>query len=67
MEWQYMQTEWQYDELPFYNALCYFHLTGFTHLLVESVAVCSNRQLSGSHPIYRLLAPHFLYVIAINA
>jgi arachidonate 5-lipoxygenase len=34
---------------------------------MESVVVCANRQLSPSHPIFRLLAPHFLYLIAINS
>ncbi|XP_064618823.1 allene oxide synthase-lipoxygenase protein-like [Lineus longissimus] len=39
---------------------------GFTHLQMASVSVCTNRNLSPSHPIFKLLAPHFLYLIAIN-
>ncbi|KAF6021827.1 ALOX5 [Bugula neritina] len=39
---------------------------GHTHLLIESVAVCTHRELSPSHPMFRLLAPHFLYVMPIN-
>ncbi|XP_071125882.1 allene oxide synthase-lipoxygenase protein-like isoform X3 [Mytilus edulis] len=38
----------------------------FTHLLMEGVCVVTHRQLSQSHPIFKLLAPHFLYLIAIN-
>ena len=40
---------------------------GFTHLLMEGVAICTHRHLSPSHPLFRLLAPHFLYLIAINS
>ena len=35
-------------------------------MIAETVCVAVNRELSPSHPIYRLLAPHFLYLIAIN-
>ncbi|XP_062589056.1 polyunsaturated fatty acid 5-lipoxygenase-like [Saccostrea cucullata] len=40
---------------------------GFTHLLMEGVCVAANRCLSPSHPMFKLLAPHFLYIIPINA
>lgn len=40
---------------------------GFTHLIMEGVAVVTHRQLSQSHPVFKLLAPHFLYLIAINS
>ncbi|XP_076063715.1 polyunsaturated fatty acid 5-lipoxygenase-like isoform X3 [Oratosquilla oratoria] len=39
---------------------------GFTHLLMEGVVVCTHRNLSPSHPLFKLLAPHFLFLLAIN-
>ena len=39
---------------------------GFTHLLMEGVVICSNRHLSVSHPLFRLMAPHFLFLLSIN-
>ncbi|KAK3100682.1 hypothetical protein FSP39_023741 [Pinctada imbricata] len=39
---------------------------GFTHLIMEGIVVCAHRNLSPSHPLFKLLAPHFLYLIAIN-
>ncbi|XP_046544436.1 allene oxide synthase-lipoxygenase protein-like isoform X1 [Haliotis rubra] len=39
---------------------------GYTHLLMEGVTVATHRNLSQSHPLFKLLAPHFLYLIAIN-
>ncbi|XP_070565851.1 allene oxide synthase-lipoxygenase protein-like [Ptychodera flava] len=33
---------------------------------MESIAVCIHRNLSPSHPLFRLMAPHFLYLLAIN-
>ena len=40
---------------------------GFTNLLMEGVCVAMHRHLSSSHPVFRLLAPHFLFLIGINA
>ncbi|GAU93759.1 hypothetical protein RvY_05650-4 [Ramazzottius varieornatus] len=39
---------------------------GFTHLMMEGIAVCTHRNLSPSHPLFKLLAPHFLFLLAIN-
>ena len=39
---------------------------GFTHLKMEGVVVCMHRQIHKTHPVYKLLMPHFLYLIAIN-
>ncbi|XP_078689697.1 arachidonate 12-lipoxygenase, 12R-type-like [Branchiostoma floridae x Branchiostoma belcheri] len=32
---------------------------GFSRLAMESVALCAHRNLAQSHPVFRLLAPHF--------
>ncbi|XP_070566146.1 polyunsaturated fatty acid 5-lipoxygenase-like [Ptychodera flava] len=62
---------WMLAKMHFNNADASVHQScthlGFTHLVMESVAVCTNRNLSPSHPLFRLLAPHFLYLIAINS
>ncbi|KAF0309260.1 Allene oxide synthase-lipoxygenase protein [Amphibalanus amphitrite] len=48
------------------------HHTVLTHmglgrLLMEGVAVCTQRNLSPSHPLHRLLAPHFRHLMITNA
>ncbi|ELT89495.1 hypothetical protein CAPTEDRAFT_172669 [Capitella teleta] len=39
----------------------------FTHLLMEGVSVALNRHVSPTHPIYKLLSPHLLFLLAVNA
>jgi arachidonate 15-lipoxygenase len=41
------------------------HLTD-THLAMEAFAIATPRQLPTSHPVYRLLHPHFQFLLAIN-
>ncbi|XP_065667156.1 polyunsaturated fatty acid 5-lipoxygenase isoform X2 [Hydra vulgaris] len=62
---------WMLAKMYFNNADCAVHQScthlGFTHLVCESACVTVHQTLSPSHPVYRLLAPHFLYLIAINS
>ncbi|XP_057857626.2 probable linoleate 9S-lipoxygenase 5 [Cryptomeria japonica] len=38
-----------------------------THAATEPYIIAANRQLSAMHPVYRLLSPHFLDTMNINA
>jgi len=62
---------WMLAKMYYNNADAAVHQActhlGFTHIIAETVCVSVNRELSPSHPIYRLLAPHFLYLVAINS
>lgn len=62
---------WLTAKLWFNNADCSYHQAfthlGATHLMMEGTAVVTNRNLSRSHPVFKLLAPHFLYLLAINS
>lgn len=37
-----------------------------THLAMEAFAIATPRQLPANHPVYRLLHPHFKFLLAIN-
>ncbi|XP_077983699.1 polyunsaturated fatty acid 5-lipoxygenase-like [Glandiceps talaboti] len=39
----------------------------YTHLVMESFALAAHRQLSQSHPMFRLMAAHFQFLLAINS
>ncbi|WAR22053.1 LOX5-like protein [Mya arenaria] len=61
---------WQLAKMWFNNADAQVHQSishlGYTHLIMEGFAVAAHRHLSTSHPIFKLLAPHFLYLMKIN-
>ena len=61
---------WTLVKIWYNNADAAYHQAGahlgMTHLVMEGVCVITHRNLSPSHPIFKLLAPHFLYLIAVN-
>ncbi|KAJ8045410.1 Arachidonate 5-lipoxygenase [Holothuria leucospilota] len=62
---------WILAKMWFNNCDANYHQScthlAFTHLVMETIAVAVHRSLSPSHPIFRLLAPHFIYLLAINS
>ncbi|XP_054721720.1 polyunsaturated fatty acid 5-lipoxygenase-like [Uloborus diversus] len=62
---------WLLAKIYYNNADAMYHQSlthlGFTHLLMEGVVICTHRNLSQSHPLFKLLAPHFLFLLAINS
>ncbi|XP_045180456.2 polyunsaturated fatty acid 5-lipoxygenase-like [Mercenaria mercenaria] len=64
------QYTWIWAKMWFNNADAQYHQAvthlGYTHLIMEGFVVVTHRNMSQSHPLFKLLAPHFLYLIAIN-
>lgn len=62
---------WMLAKLWYNLADATYHETlthlNFTHLIMEGICVSSKRQLSQSHPVNKLLTPHFMYLMAINS
>ncbi|CAM1304938.1 ALOX5 (predicted) [Pycnogonum litorale] len=62
---------WTLAKMFYNNADSNYHQSvlhiGKSHLMMESFWVCTNRNLSPSHPLFKLLAPHFYFMLAINS
>ncbi|XP_071945302.1 polyunsaturated fatty acid 5-lipoxygenase-like [Antedon mediterranea] len=62
---------WMLAKMWYNNADASYHQSathlGMTHLLMESVAAATHSCLSPSHPLFRLMAPHFMYIMSINS
>ena len=61
---------WMLAKMWFNNADASYHQSvshlGFTHLLMETVYLALRQTVSISHPLYHLMAPHFLYLLEVN-
>lgn len=62
---------WLMAKLWYNNADAAYHQAvlhlGLTHLLMEGVILAIHRNISVSHPIFKLMAPHTLFLMAINS
>ncbi|XP_072014561.1 allene oxide synthase-lipoxygenase protein-like [Amphiura filiformis] len=61
---------WMLAKMWFNNADASYHQSsshlGFTHLLIETIYLALRQTVSISHPLYHLMAPHFLYLLSVN-
>ncbi|XP_072016683.1 polyunsaturated fatty acid lipoxygenase ALOX15B-like [Amphiura filiformis] len=62
---------WLLAKMWFNNADASFHESashlGFTHLIMETIYIALQQTVSISHPLYRLMAPHFRYLMNVNS
>ncbi|VDI69843.1 arachidonate 5-lipoxygenase [Mytilus galloprovincialis] len=62
--WMLAKMWYSLADSTYHQALTHLN---FTHLMMEGISVSAKRQLAPSHPIMRLINPHFLYLMAINS
>ncbi|HEY9641694.1 MAG TPA: lipoxygenase family protein, partial [Coleofasciculaceae cyanobacterium] len=61
--WMMAKTIVQIADVNFHEAVSHF---ARTHLLVEPFVTATHRRLPESHPLFKLLVPHFQGTLAIN-
>lgn len=62
--WKLAKMWFNLADATYHQALTHLN---FSHLMMEGVSVVSKRQFAPSHPIMKLLNPHFLYLMAIDS
>ncbi|CAC5379791.1 ALOX5 [Mytilus coruscus] len=61
--WMLAKMWYNLADSTYHQALTHLN---FTHFMMEGICVATMRNLSQSHPVHRLLNPHFIYLISIN-
>ncbi|XP_041478568.1 polyunsaturated fatty acid 5-lipoxygenase-like [Lytechinus variegatus] len=61
--WMLAKMWFNLADASYHQSICRM---GMSHLLMETIAVATHRCLSPSHPLNRLLTPHFRFLLGIN-
>lgn len=67
---EYSVDEWMRAKLYVQVADAVYHEaidhTAYTHFAMEPVTIATPRQLPSNHPLYRLINPHFRFLLPVN-